>query len=612
MEMPKNSDILDTQESDVTLNSSPEGELEIADNNVADETAQNRESIDSLTKEQIVAEVEKLLEQRPDSVKDSITKLRNAFGAIRKAEIEEEKKAFLEKGNEEAAFASKEDEAENKMKQLLARYKELRAEQLAALEAERKANLEKKQAVLSEMEAIVADADNINRQYNKFQQLQQDFKTIGEIPAEYVTELWKQYQQVTEHFYDLLKINKDLRDYDFKKNLEAKEELIRLASEYDGLADVIDAFRKLQGLHEKWREIGPVAPECREEIWNKFKELSTSINKKYQAFFENRKEVEKENETAKTAICERIEAIDFSKLTSYASWDEATASIKQMQEEWKKIGFAARAVNTALFARFRKSCDEFFAKKAEFFKSLKESAARNLELKIALCEKAEALKDSKDWGKTTKDFSELHKEWKKIGPVLKKNSDAVWKRFIAACDYFYAERERNTSGRRKEEYANLETKRSIVAEINALVESGEVNAENVAKVKDLIKQWREVGHVPFKEKDNAYNDFQAAFKAANDKFDLKETRSRMASFESNIDKISTDSDKLYKERERLMRLYESKLEDLKTYETNMTFFVATSKSGNSLLKDVERKIVKIKEEISELENKIKMIDSKME
>lgn len=616
MEMPKKSDALELQEADATLNnSSAADELEITENvDSVDENAEEPQgqiaTID-LSKDEIVAEMEKLLQEKPDQVKDAVTRLKNAFAAIRKKEIEVEKQAFLDKGNEEAAFAVMDDAAEIKMKELLAKYKELRAEQLAAIEAEKQANLEKKNAILDEMRTIIADVDNVNRQYNKFQQLQQDFKAVGDTPAETVTSLWKTYQQLTENFYDLLKINKDLRDYDFKKNLEAKEELIKQAAELDTLGDVVDAFRKLQNLHNEWREIGPIAPEIREEVWNRFKEISTSINKKYQAFFENRKEKEKENETAKTALCERIEAIDTNTLATYAAWDEATEQIKQLQEEWRKIGFAARAVNAALFARFRKTCDEFFARKAEFFKSMKEAAARNLEKKIALCERAEALMNSTDWKKTTQEINELHKEWKTVGPVLKKHSDAVWRRFLDACNHFFAEKEKNTSSTRKTEHANLETKREIVAQLKALAE-GEVTPEGKAKVKELIKQWREVGHVPFKEKDNAYNEFQAVVKVVNDKFDLRETHSRMANYEKSIDKISSDSDKLYRERERLMRAYEAKHEELKTYETNMLFFEAKSKTGNSLLKDMERKIVKIKEELVELENKVKMIDAKMD
>ena len=311
MEMPKKSDALELQEADATLNnSSAADELEITENvDSVDENAEEPQgqiaTID-LSKDEIVAEMEKLLQEKPDQVKDAVTRLKNAFAAIRKKEIEVEKQAFLDKGNEEAAFAVMDDAAEIKMKELLAKYKELRAEQLAAIEAEKQANLEKKNAILDEMRTIIADVDNVNRQYNKFQQLQQDFKAVGDTLAETVTSLWKTYQQLTENFYDLLKINKDLRDYDFKKNLEAKEELIKQAAELDTLGDVVDAFRKLQNLHNEWREIGPIAPEIREEVWNRFKEISTSINKKYQAFFENRKEKEKENETAKTALCERI------------------------------------------------------------------------------------------------------------------------------------------------------------------------------------------------------------------------------------------------------------------------------------------------------------------
>ena len=579
----------------------------------ASESVENAEAVVNVpeTKDAIVEAVEKALEKPVEEAKVEIAQLKSAFYAIRKQEIEEEKAAFLALGNEIAAFAQKPDALEDKLKELLAAFKEKRAEHLAAIEAERNENLQKKQDILVQLGEIVADTDNINKHYNKFQQLQQDFKNVGEVPAPNVTQLWKEYQLVTEQFYDLLKINKDLRDYDFKKNLEAKEALCEQAEALQNENDVVTAFKSLQALHDQWREIGPVAPDLRESLWQRFKDASTVINKKHQAFFEERKEREKENEDAKTALCEKIEAIDLTGLKSYAAWEKATEEIKALQEEWKKLGFAAHKINVALFARFRKTCDEFFARKAEYFKSLKEEAAANLQKKIALCEKAESLKDSTDWKKTANEFVAIQKEWKTIGPVAKKYSDSVWKRFIGACDYFFEQKEKQTSNVHKEEHANLDAKKEIIASLAELVETEDVENPG-AQVRELMAKWRQIGHVPFKDKDKIYNEYQALVKKAYDKFDLKEVRARLSNYETSVDEIADDGDKLYKEREKLLRKYEQKQNELRTFENNMLFFTAKSKSGNSLLKDMERRIASIKEELSMLEKKIELIDSKMQ
>lgn len=625
MELREKSESCENQEKDVTLNNEPEIENagNTVENNSEETTVQTtvadvkegekttkKTDYSSLDKHGLVSALENLLEQPVDTIRDDVNQIKLAFYAIRNAEIAKEKEEFLEKGNEETAFAAKEDEVETKFKELLNQIKEKRAEFNAEQEAARVANLESKRKIIAEIEAIVADPDNINKQYNRVQQLQQEFKAIGEVPAVNATDMWKSYQKATENFYDLLKMNKELRDYDFKKNLEAKQMLCTEAEELNKCEDVVLAFRKLQDLHNQWREIGPVAKELREELWARFKEASAVINKKYQSFFEQRKEKEKENESAKVALCEKIEAIDTSALKSYAKWDEATKAIIALQEEWKKLGFAARKVNADLFARFRKACDEFFARKAEFFKAMKEELAANLEKKTALCEKAEALKDSTDWKKTADELVALQKEWKTIGPVVKKHSDAVWKRFITACDYFFDQKNKQTSSVRQTEHANLKAKREIIVSIKNLLESNGDNAESAKKVRELMKQWQGTGHVPFKEKDKIYNEYREAINAAFDKFDMKEVRANLSNFESSISQLS-DQDKIYRERERLVRTYEQKCNELKTYENNLGFFNAQSKGGNSMLKEVERKIQKIKDDLALLEQKIKLVDEKL-
>ena len=624
MDLREKSESEEQLNKDVTLNSAAaddaasdvvtENEAEASEvENVAVEQPADAEKVavsyTDKTKAELVEALKALLEQPVDSIKDDVAQIKVAFYSLRNNEIAQLREEFLAKGNEEAAFAIPEDADETAFKETLNLLKEKRAEFNAAQEALRAENLEKKRNIIAEINSIVADPDNINKQYARVQQLQQEFKAIGEIPATDVTDIWKSYQLATEHFYDLLKMNKELRDYDFKKNLEIKQQLCSDAVALGECDDVVAAFKKLQELHNIWRETGPVAKEIREELWGKFKEASAVVNKKYQAFFESRKEKEKENETAKTVICERVEAIDIAAIKTYAGWDDATKQIIEMQEEWKKLGFAAKKVNADLFARFRKTCDEFFARKAEFFKTMKEELATNLQKKQALCEKAEALKDSTDWKKTADELIALQKEWKTIGPVAKKYSDVVWKRFIAACDHFFNEKGKQTTNVRQVEHANLKAKKEVITAINAIL-ADEAESDGATKVRALMKQWQEIGHVPFKEKDKIYNEYRAAVDQAFDKFDMKATRANLANFESSISQIS-DQDKMYRERERLVRTYEQKRNELKTYENNMGFFNAQSKGGNSMLKEMERKIQKIKDELALLEKKIQLVDGKL-
>ncbi|MDY5361410.1 MAG: DUF349 domain-containing protein, partial [Sodaliphilus sp.] len=528
---------------------------------VSEESLTNYAAMD---KKQLVEVLQNLAQQPVNEVKEDVVRVRVAFAAIRKEELAKEKEAFIAKGNEEAAFAPAADELEEQFKSLYAEIKEKRAAYNAAQDALKAENLAKKREIISKINEIAEDADNVNRQYSTVQQLQQDFKAIGEVPSENDTEVWKSYQVAVERFYDLLKMNKELRDYDFKKNLEQKQALCAEAEALDEEADIVDAFKKLQQLHTSWREIGPVSKEIREELWTRFKNASAVINKKYQSFFEERKANEKKNAEGKEALCVKIEAISTDNLKTYAAWDEATKAIIGLQEEWKKLGFASRKVNTELFARFRKSCDEFFAKKAEFFKRMKDELAANLAKKIELCEKAEALKDSTEWKKTTDALIALQKEWKTVGPVVKKHSDAVWKRFIAACDAFFEEKKKQNVNVHSVEHENLKQKKDIIAQINSILENKETeDAPN--KVRELMKKWQEVGHVPYKEKDKVYAEYKAAIDKAFEQLDMKAKKARMANFANSINQMS-DTGKVYHERERLVRAYEMKSQELKTYE----------------------------------------------
>ena len=540
-----------------------------------------------------------------EEVKDEVQSIKAAFFALRREEVAKEKEEFLANGNNEVDFTPKDDADENNLKELLNVLKERRTEYNAAQEANREANLEKKRQIVALINEIANDPDNINRQFNRVKQLQQDFKDAGDVPATAETEIWKEFQRATERFYDVLKVNRELRDYDFKKNLELKQQLCEEAEELDEEPDVVTAFRKLQELHNKWREIGPVAKELREELWARFKAASSAINKKYQTFFEDRKSKEKENADAKTALCEKIEEISTDDLKTYAQWDEVTKQIIALQEDWKKLGYASRKANAALFARFRKACDDFFAKKAEFYKTMKEELSSNLAKKIDLCERAEALMDSTEWKEATDKFVEMQKEWKTIGPVVKKHSDAVWKRFIAACDHFFEQKKKQNVNVHAVEHDNLKAKKDIIATLKSTIE--EATEDAAQTVRDLMDRWQEIGHVPFKEKDKIYAQYRELIDKAFETLNMRGSRPRNEGGSSRGPRMGNDRN--LSERDKLVRTYEQRMSELKTFENNMGFLTANTKSGNSLVQQMEQRIVSLKEEIAQLEQKIKELDN---
>lgn len=564
------------------------------------------------SKEEILATLKVISEKEPAEITtEEVSRLKQQFYALRNEEQRAEREAFVEAGNAPEAFEPTADETEEAFKALLSTVKEKKAEQRAAIEAEQQQNYERKKEIIDKILEMSGDVDNANRFFQQVRDLQNDFKEIGEVPAPLAADLWKSYQDAVEKFYDQLKINKELRDYDFKKNLSEKELIVAEAEKLRGEEDVITAFRRLQDLHEQWRSIGPVPKEVREEIWGRFKDISADINKRYQTFFEERKARERENEAAKEALCVRIEAYEFDKLSTYAAWDEMTKLIIAAQEEWKKIGYASRKSNNALFARFRETCDKFFAAKAEFFREMKDTLSRNLEKKIALCERAEALKDSTEWRKTADELAALQKEWKTIGAVAKKHSDQVWRRFLAACDYFFEQKKKNNSGTRRTERANLEQKNEIIDKLKALDLSAMDREDAIKAVKDLQAEWQSVGHVPFNEKDNVYEAYRAVCNDLYQRLDISQRGSRMASFENSIKEMGNDENRLYRERERLMRAFEQRRNELQTYENNMGFLTAKSKNADSMLRDMERRVQRLKDDIADLEKKIAVIDSKL-
>lgn len=583
------------------------GNLE--DNTVSDATTQQPSTP---TVSDILTALTAMAAQEAETISfDEAARLKQQFYQLHNEELRQQKAAFIEGGGAEADFVPAADENEENVKELLNVIKEKKAAMRQAIENERQANLEKKRALVKELTEMSEDTDNVNRHFQRAREIQTEFTAIGEVSPTESTALWKEYQEAVEHFYDQWKVNKELRDYDFKKNLADKEALIAEAAKLVEEEDIIVAFNSLQKLHEQWREIGPVAKELREEIWTKFKEHSSAINKRYQTFFEERKAREQENENAKTVLCERIETLDLDSARTYAKWDELTKTVITAQEEWKGVGYASRKANAALFTRFRAACDNFFARKAEYFRTMKEELNENLLKKTALCEQAEALKDSTDWRKTSDRLVELQKEWKEIGTVAKRHSDAIWKRFQEACDYFFEQKKQATSSQRKEERDNLKAKQEIIEKLKELGgENSDLTRENaIKKLNELRAAWQSVGHVPFKEKDKVQETYRALVGELSKKLDVRETRSRMASFENSIKEIAAEGgNRLGRERERLARVLENRRQELHTYENNMGFLSSKSKSGDSLLREMERKMNRIREDIADLENKIRLID----
>lgn len=565
-------------------------------------------SYHSMNEEELISALKDIIEKNELDKNKEVAAIKQSFYVLQNQKREKEQEAFVAAGNDIAAFSYTPDEKEEEMKTLLGEFKEKRAEWLEEREAIRKKNLEDKNRIIEEIKNISEDIDTINQQFTKFQRLQTEFKAAGEVPQGSETELWKNYQVAVEQFYDRLKMNKELRDLDFKKNYEIKSALIEKAESLAELNDPLEAFRTLQGLHDQWRETGPVARDVREEMWNRFKEASTAVNKRHQEFFTTKKETEKANEVAKTELCEKVEAINLDNLKTFADWDKATKEILDLQGAWKELGFASRKVNNALFARFRKACDNFFAGKAEYFKKTKEESRENLAKKEALCEKAEALAEDYNRKGALEEIQQLQKDWREIGMVRRKQGDEIWKRFCAALDKFYGARKKQFSGKREEETANLKTKREIIEKLKGISE--EENREDVIDtIRELQQEWQETGHVPFKDKDAVNEEYRNELDRLYGAFDIKESRQRVRKFENDIKKFAGEEGKLSRERDKLTRALEARISESKTIENNLGFFNIKSNAGSSMLKDMEKKLQKLKEEIEEIKEKINLLDS---
>ena len=565
------------------------------------------ETAQRLTKDEVLAKLKEIAANVETAPKADIDSLKQAFYKLHNAEQEAARKQFIENGGSAEDFIPTPDPAEEEFKNVMSVIKEKRSELAAEQEKQREMNLQVKLSIIEELKDLVESPDDPNKNYAEFKKLQQQWNEVTLVPPAKVNELWKNYQLYVEKFYDLLKLNNEFREYDFKKNLEIKQRLCEAAEKLADEPDVVSAFHQWQKLNEEFRDTGPVAKEQREEIWARFKAATTAIHRRHQQHFEALKEKERNNLDQKTVICEIVEAIDCNELTTPSQWEEKAQEVIALQAKWKTIGYAPQKMNVQIYERFHKACDEFFHKRSEFFKSMKENMNANLEKKRALCEQAEALKDSTDWKATAEALTKLQKEWKTIGPVNKRHSNEVWKRFITACDYFFDQRNKAQSSQRSQEQENLEKKKAIIEQLNAIDENAD-SEEAAQLVRDLTKQWNSIGHVPIKEKDKIYKRYRTIVDQLFDRFHISASNRKLSNFKASVSSMQDSGSQLYREREKLVRIYENMKSELQTYENNLGFLNASSKKGNSLLSELNRKVDKLKADIELAKQKIKVLD----
>ena len=601
--MSETTPITDTQEINPTV------EAQANDNGM--ETTITKESPKvPCNKKEIIDYLKELVQNAENAERQELEQLKHLYYKFHHNEIAAARNSFIENGGNAEDFRPEPDVLEDEFKAQMNLIKEKRAKLYQEQERIKAENLQKKTEILDKLKSLAETPEEANRSYDTFKQLQTEWKEIKNVPAEKANELWKNYQHYVEQFYDLLKLNHEFREYDFKKNLEIKTHLCETAEKLADEPDVISAFHQLQKLHQEYRETGPVAKELRDEIWNRFKTASTVINKRHQAHFENLKAQEEENLAKKTALCEKVEGFELDKLQSFAEWDKCTQEIISIQAEWKNIGFTPKKANTQIFERFRTACDAFFKKKTERFKELKETQAQNLAQKQALCEKAEALKESTDWNTTANELIRLQKEWKTIGPTARKNSDALWKRFNGACNYFFEQKGKATAEQRNEENENLTKKKEIISKLEAI--NTENHEDATQTVHSLMDEWNAVGHVPFRDKDKIYKAYHALIDKLFKELNLTAGRRRLESFKNNLKAVAEkEGNNLNRERERLFRAYEAKRNEIKTYENNLGFLNSRSKTGNNLVNEINKKIERLKDELELLNQKIAAIDEEI-
>ena len=560
------------------------------------------------TKQEVLDRVKELAHGEEVPRKDEVDYLKTTFYKLHIAEREARLKEYIDGGGDPEQYQITPDEAETAFKAEMALIKERRAQQFREQEKEKAENLEKKLAIIEKIKAMVTSPEEANKSFQEFKTLQQEWRDIKSVPAEKANELWRSYQLYVEQFYDLLKLNSEAREYDFKKNLELKTKLCEAAERLADEEDIISAFHQLQKLHAEYRETGPVAKELREEIWNRFKEASTVINKRHQQHFEEIRNREEENLQKKTSLCEQVEAIAAEENKGSGDWERHTKEIIALQTEWKQIGFAPQKMNVKIFERFRAACDDFFARKADYFKGLKDTFRENAEKKRALIEKAKALQDSTEWKSTSDKLINLQKEWKQIGMVPKKLGDQLWEEFLGACNKFFEARNAANAGTRSEEQQNLEKKRDVIARLKAVAEEG---AENIQeKVQELVAEYQAVGHVPFREKDKLYEEYHAVLDKLYKELNVSVAKRRLNTFKQNLKQVAERGENaLDNERARLMRQYEAIKQEVQTYENNLGFLSASSKKGSSLIDEMNRKVQKLKDDLQLVKEKIKTIDA---
>ena len=560
------------------------------------------------TKKEVIERLKEIANNDDDPQKDEVEYLKTTFYKLHFAEREADMKAYIEAGGDPEGYKVTPDEDENEFKAEMSVIKEKRAKIFLEQERLKQENLKKKLDIIDKIKAMATSPEEANKSYQDFKKLQQEWKDIKLVPAEKANELWRNYQLYVEQYYDLLKLNNEAREYDFKKNLEIKTHLCEAAEKLADESDVISAFHQLQKLHQEYRETGPVAKELREEMWTRFKAASTVINKRHQQHFEELRSKEEDNLAKKTALCEKVEEIAKEEVKNAGDWDKKTKEIIAIQAEWKTIGFAPQKMNVKIFERFRSACDDFFGRKAEFFKDLKQKFSENAEKKKALVEQAQALQDSTDWKATSDKLVALQKEWKTIGMVPKKLGDKLWNDFLTACNHFFDARNSANAGTRTEERANLEKKRDIIAQLKKLADDAADDIQE--KVRELVDQYNAIGHVPFKEKDNVYKEYHDILDRLYKELNVTTARRRLDKFRNNLKNVAEKGvDALDNERARLMRRYEQLKQEIQTYENNMGFLNASSKKGNSLIDEMNRKVQKLKDDMNLVREKIKAIDA---
>ena len=562
------------------------------------------------TKEEVLARAQEIAEQGDGGQKQELELLKQLYYKYHNADMAATMQAYVDAGGDPEAYQPEIDPTAEAFKQAMQQIRQQRAELQSQQEQQRIDNLAQKQAVIEKIKLLATTPEEAGKSYDAFKELQNEWKEIGPVPAENVSEIWKSYQLYVEQFYDMLKLNIQFREYDFRKNLEAKTLLCEQAERLAQEPDVVKAINQLQTLHQEWKEIGPVAKDIREEIWNRFKEASTIVRKRHQEFFEERKAREEENLQKKTELCEQVEAVSTEGLKTFADWDAKTKEIIDLQAVWKTIGFAPQKVNTQIFERFRAACDKFFSQKATYFKTVKEELNQNLQKKKALVEQAEALKDSTEWKQTSDALIELQRQWKTIGAVPRKVSDELWKRFVGACDHFFEAKNEATAGQREEQNENLEKKHAVIEQLKAMAE--DAAEATAAKVRELQAQWNSIGFVPIRDKDKLYKQYHEVVDTLYKKLNIDRAEQRLNSFRTTL-KVTAEKEgnSLVRERDRLARAYEIMKSELQTYENNIGFLSASSKKGNTLVLEIQKKVDKLKDELSLLVQKIKAVEAEM-